>query len=79
MLELEDPRVVLITGVFVRNQLDITARLWAHQRRTRLLPDERPVLRVTYPERCCSRLMAKLGMALPRWMGACLHALLSHI
>jgi hypothetical protein len=73
-LELEDPRVVLITEVLVGNQLNVTTRLRTDQRRTWSLPYERPVVRVSYPERRCPRLISKPSMVLPLWMSACLHA-----
>ena len=73
MLELEDPRVVLVVGVLVGDQLDITARLRTDQGRPWPLPDERPVVRITHPQWRRSRLVAQLGMPLPLGMTAGLH------
>src|SRR3712207_6821244 len=50
-LELEDPGVVLVAGVLVRDQLNVTARLRTDEWRTGLVPDECPVTRITDPQR----------------------------
>jgi len=79
VLELEDPRVVLVMKILVGDQLDIAARLRTDQWRPWPLPDEGPVVRVTNPQGCCSRLVAQLRMSLALWMAAGLHVSLSHI
>src|SRR5688572_17119737 len=73
-LELEDARVVLVLRVFVGDQLDVTSRLRTSQWRAWSLPDERPVVRITHPQRCRSRLVTQLSMPLALRMRACIHA-----
>src|SRR4051812_1878639 len=63
-LELEGPRVVLVMKILVGDQLDVATWLGAHEGRSRLLPDQRPVIRIANPERCGFRLVTKLGMPL---------------
>src|SRR3954453_6588609 len=75
VLELEDPRVVLIIGVLVGDQLHTTPRIRAHERGSWLLPDQRPVVRVADPEGLHLWLMSKTSMPLQRLMSACLHTI----
>jgi hypothetical protein len=72
-LELEDPRVVLVAGILVGDQLDVTARLRTDQGWPWPLPHQRPVVGVADPQRRRSRLVAQLSMPLQRLMAARLH------